>query len=45
MIAIPIAPGRLYRVRGNGLDCIVFANHPCAALRIVMSISEVNHVA
>lgn len=45
MIATPIKPGHLYRVRGLGLDIAVFANHGCAALCIAMSIQEVNHVA
>lgn len=45
MIATPLLPGRLYRVRGMGLDLTVLAQHACAALCIAMSIQEIHHVA
>lgn len=32
MIAIPIVPGKTYRVHGSGLDMIVQVPGPCAAL-------------
>lgn len=38
MIARPIVPGRLYRVRGGGLDITVMAAHPCDAIAIAMDI-------
>lgn len=34
MIAAPIIPGRLYRVRGLGQCLVIIASHPCAALAI-----------
>ncbi len=34
MSATPLIPGRLYRVRGAGLDLEVFASRPCDALCI-----------
>lgn len=34
MVASPLIPGRLYRVRGSGLDLEVVASHPCDALCI-----------
>lgn len=34
MSASPLIPGRLYRVRGSGLDLEVVASHPCDALCI-----------
>jgi len=36
MAATPIIPGRVYRVRGCGLDLNVIATHPCEALRIAI---------
>ncbi len=32
MCATPIIPGRLYRVRGQGLDVTVIASNPCDAI-------------
>lgn len=32
MIAIPIIPGRAYRVRGRGLDLAVIAANGCDAI-------------
>lgn len=37
MSASPIVAGRLYRVRGHGIDLQIIANHPCQALRIAAS--------
>jgi hypothetical protein len=34
MSATPLIPGRLYRVRGSGLDLKVIASHPCEAICI-----------
>ena len=34
MSATPLIPGRLYRVRGAGLDLKVIAAHPCDAICI-----------
>jgi len=45
VIAIPLIAGRLYRVRGMGLDLTILARHACAALCIAMSIKEIHHVA
>ena len=36
MIARPIVPGRLYRVRARGLDITVMAAHPCDAIAIAI---------
>lgn len=38
MIARAIIPGRLYCVRGRGLDLAVIAAHPCDALCIALDI-------
>lgn len=40
MIATPIFPGKLYRVRGFGLDLRVIAAHPCDALLVLLGIVE-----
>lgn len=40
MVTTPISPGRLYRVRGFGLDLTVVASHPCDALQVLLSIVE-----
>jgi hypothetical protein len=37
MIAQAIIPGRLYRVRGAGLDVSVIAGHGCDAICHVLS--------
>lgn len=37
MRATPIIPGRLYRVRGGGLDINVIAAHGCEAICNVLS--------
>lgn len=37
MIATPIIPGRLYRVRGAGLDLTVIAAHGCDAICNVLA--------
>ena len=37
MTATPIIPGRLYRVRGAGLDIEVVAPHPCDAIRALLA--------
>lgn len=39
MIAIPIIPGRLYRVRVRGLDLAVIADHPCGAILAGLAIA------
>lgn len=36
MSATPLIPGRLYRVRGSGLDLNIIAAHPCEALCIAI---------
>lgn len=38
MIAVPIQPGRSYRVRGQGLDLTVLADHPCTAICIALGV-------
>lgn len=38
MTATPLIPGRLYRVRGAGLDMTVIASHPCDAIRITIDL-------
>ena len=38
MSATPLIPGRLYRVRGSGLELDVIATHPCEALCIAIDI-------
>ncbi|MFA7278609.1 MAG: hypothetical protein WC100_00775 [Sterolibacterium sp.] len=35
MIAIPIIPGLLYRVRGLGHNILIIADHGCTASMIV----------
>lgn len=40
MSASPIIPGRLYRVRGTGIDVEVLASHPCDALCIGIDLLE-----
>lgn len=40
MSATPLIPGRLYRVRGSGLDLKVIASHPCDAICIVLDLLE-----
>lgn len=40
MSATPLIPGRLYRVRGAGLDLKVIASHPCDALCIGLRLLE-----
>jgi hypothetical protein len=40
MIATPLIPGRLYRVRGCGLDLTIIASHPCDAICIGLSLLE-----
>lgn len=40
MSAAPLIPGRLYRVRGAGLDLQVIASHPCEALCIAIDLLE-----
>lgn len=35
MIAIPIIPGVLYRVRGLGHNILIIADHGCTAAMIV----------
>lgn len=40
MSATPLIPGRLYRVRGAGLDLKVIASHPCDALCIGLDLLE-----
>ena len=37
MSARPLIPGRLYRVRGAGLDLSVLASHPCDAICAVLN--------
>lgn len=37
MTATPIIPGRLYRVRGGGLDMPVIAAHGCDAICLALS--------
>lgn len=37
MSATPIIPGRLYRVRGAGLDLTVIAPHGCDAICNVLA--------
>ena len=37
MSATPIIPGRLYRVRGAGLDLTVIAAHGCDAICNVLA--------
>lgn len=36
MSAVPLIPGRLYRVRGLGLDLEIVAAHPCDAICIAI---------
>lgn len=38
MRATPIIPGRLYRVTGAGLNLLIVASHPCAALCTALSL-------
>jgi hypothetical protein len=38
MTAKPIQPGRTYRVRGNGLDVVILASNPCAAICVAVEI-------
>lgn len=38
MTAIPIIPGRAYRVRFQHLLLVVVASHPCQALSIVLGL-------
>ena len=40
MSAKPIIPGRLYRVRGQGIDLTVFASHPCEAICIGLEVAN-----
>ena len=40
MSASPLIPGRLYRVRGSGLDLNIIAPHPCDAICIGLSLLE-----
>lgn len=40
MSATPLIPGRLYRVRGSGLDLGVLASHPCEAICIGLEVLE-----
>jgi hypothetical protein len=40
MSAAPLIPGRLYRVRGAGLDLQIIASHPCEALCIAIDLLE-----
>ena len=40
MSASPLIPGRLYRVRGSGLDLKVLAPHPCDAICIGLNLLE-----
>ena len=40
MSASPLIPGRLYRVRGSGLDLKVSASHPCDAICIGLNLLE-----
>lgn len=40
MFATPLIPGRLYRVRGSGLDLEVVAAHPCDAFCIGLELLE-----
>jgi len=40
MSATPLIPGRLYRVRGAGLDLEVLASHPCEAICIGLEVLE-----
>lgn len=43
MSASPLIPGRLYRVRGSGLDLKVIASHPCDAICIAFGMLERRH--
>ena len=40
MAATPLIPGRLYRVRGSGLDLNIIAPHPCDAICIGLNLLE-----
>ncbi len=40
MSASPLIPGRLYRVRGSGIDLKVLAAHPCDAICIGLNLLE-----
>ena len=40
MSAAPLIPGRLYRVRGAGLDLKIIASHPCDAICIGLDLLE-----
>lgn len=37
MIAIPVIVGRVYRVKGPGIDLLISAAHPCDAINIASS--------
>lgn len=41
MIATPITPGRVYRVRGAGLHIVVTAANPCSALMIAIGVLDI----
>lgn len=36
MIAIPLVPGKAYRVRGHGIDMTILAAHPIDAIRMAL---------
>jgi hypothetical protein len=40
MFATPLIPGRLYHVRGGGLDFNVLAGHACDAICIALGMLE-----
>lgn len=40
MSAKPIISGQLYQVKGQGFDLQVIANHPCAAILIVLGLTH-----
>lgn len=45
MSASTLVPGRLYRVRGSGLDLTVRAAHPCDAICIALDILQSRRAA
>jgi len=38
MIATPITPGRVYRVRGDGWSLTIVASNPCHAMCIALDL-------
>lgn len=41
MTARPVIPGRVYRVRGCGIECNVMAEHGCDAILIGLQLAGV----